>query len=335
MKNFPFIRHIEQLQFTAEYGYSKSSFNVPNDGKECNFTCSIDGRKFVIFGIDAKFDKNFNNVFNFLSWIVRQPSRRLFSYVDLFTEYEGKMVNDWLYASGDMIHLFDFVTNCRSEEKVVSFKNGYAMKNGSEKYNSESRNPIRVEFNDFVKCMAFMSNTDIQDVLQFLFKKMNLIEVYLRGGDATAKRLKTPEETPIILKTADALKKYEGNIGNIKGRVPEQFSSKIYAQHRSVNFEYLLDDNLYKPYYTILDIDEPDRKMKPLKLSAFGFKPSTENGASYFEFDLLEKISDENVFIFHVSTFTHRAIPHVLRALVPDATEDEIEAVLSEIDTIY
>ena len=335
MKNFPFIRHIEQLPFTAEYGYSESSFNIPNEGKECNFTCSISGREFVIFGIDAKFDGNINNVFNFLSWITRRPSRKLFSYVELFAEYEGKMVHDWIYASGDMIHLFDFVTNCQSEEKVFSKVRGYALKSNKEIYNSESRNPIRVEFNDFVKCMAFMSNTDIQDVLYFLFKKMDLIEVYLRGGDATKKRLETPDETPILLRSADALKKYEGNIGNIKGRVPEQFSSKIYAQHRSVNFEYLLDDNLYNLYYTILDIDEPDKKMKPLKLSAFGFKPSTENGASYFEFDLLEKISDENVFIFHVSTFTHRAIPHVLRALVTDAKEDEIEAVLSEIDTIY
>ena len=96
------------------------------------------------------------------------------------------MAYDWLGASEDIIHLFDFVTNCRSEEKVVSFKNGYAVKNSCDEYTSESRNPIRVQFNDFVKCMAFVSYTDIQDVLEFLFKKMDLIEVYLRGGDEKA-----------------------------------------------------------------------------------------------------------------------------------------------------
>ena len=102
-----------------------------------------------------------------------------------------------------------------------------------------------------------------------------------------------------------------------------------------MNFEYLLDDNLYKLYYTILDINEPDKKLKPLKFSAFGFKPHTADCASYFEFDLLEKISDENIFIFHISTLSERAIPHILKALVPDASEEEIDAVLSEIDAIY
>ena len=146
--------------------------------------------KFVSFGIDTDFRNNTKIAFSFMLWLNKLPRERV-KYILIIENADNEdSVKMKFIIPQSFTELLDF----------MEYKN--------EEFNSSERNPNRVGFNDFIESIALISQQDIDDVIPYIFRKMNIIDVYVRADNRNEKETRISEELRRTVKSGEALRKY-------------------------------------------------------------------------------------------------------------------------------
>ena len=196
MTSFPFVHKVSDLDNKQEdvRGYDVT-ITIENADQQLQIKSVLYGTYYVVMGIDAELKNNVKNTTAFMTWIYKLPKSHIGHIIFINPSNDAK-TKATIHA-GELNHLFDFI-EYRTEE-----------------FNGQERNPARVAFKDFLDNICYASDVSLNNVVHYVFNKMDLMDVYVRADNITRNETRIHEELRHIVNSAGALKKYTANLSNL------------------------------------------------------------------------------------------------------------------------
>lgn len=143
----------------------------------------------------------------------------------------------------------------------------------TEIFNSSNRNPIRVAFNDFMKCMSYLAdNCSLAYSWRYVIKKMDLMKVYVCADSKDKNETRRPEFLRYIAsETTKFIRTLSVDFVDFIECIPDRISHFLTIEIREMKYEDFLDENLWsKSYRTITDAFTGSDTEKTMQFSAVG-----------------------------------------------------------------
>ena len=190
IEQFPFVNSVSRLENEQDIRRGRGTYMTVRNGSLDIHAETIFEIKFVAFGIDTDFRNNTKRAFSFMLWLYKLPKERVKDILIIENADIEDSVKTKFIIPQSFTELLDF----------IEYRN--------EKFNSSERNPNRVGFSGFIENVAFISQQDIDDVIPYIFRKMDIIDVYVRADNRNREETRISEELRRTVKSGEALRKY-------------------------------------------------------------------------------------------------------------------------------
>lgn len=191
----------------------------------------------------------------------------------------------------------------------------------TEVFNSSNRNPIRVAFNDFVKCISFLvDERSLAYCWRYVIKKMDLMSTYVSADNESRAEGRSLETLRYIAaETTKYLRTLPSDFVNVIDRIPQDVKRWLTIEVRDMKYEDFLDENLWsKSYRIVTDAFTGIDVQHDLLYSAVGVQHrrddenKDEMHCGYFEFAAVAAFEAERINILVIKS---KAVDYFLSAI--------------------